>query len=103
MPVLEHVCFSTAGKGDECSKRPVWFVCVAEAVTTASSQRQGTVPRDAGCHIFEHASHRISITVTPGWKRNPNCGDASMATQIVMDHSGDSRYHFDAKDLKALA
>jgi hypothetical protein len=26
-----------------------------------------------------------------------------MATQIVMDHSGDSRHHFDAKDLKALA
>ncbi len=26
-----------------------------------------------------------------------------MATQIVMDHSGDSRHHFDAKDLNALA
>jgi hypothetical protein len=26
-----------------------------------------------------------------------------MATQIVMDHSGDSRHHFDASDLKALA
>jgi hypothetical protein len=26
-----------------------------------------------------------------------------MATQIVMDHSGDSRHHFDANDLKALA
>jgi hypothetical protein len=25
-----------------------------------------------------------------------------MATQIVMDHSGDTRHHFDAKDLKAL-
>jgi hypothetical protein len=25
-----------------------------------------------------------------------------MATQIVMDHNGDSRYHFDAKDPKAL-
>jgi hypothetical protein len=26
-----------------------------------------------------------------------------MATQIVMDHSGDSRHQFDATDLKALA
>jgi hypothetical protein len=26
-----------------------------------------------------------------------------MATQIVMDNSGDSRHHFDPKDLKALA
>ena len=26
-----------------------------------------------------------------------------MATQIVMDHSGDSRHRFDAKNLKALA
>jgi hypothetical protein len=26
-----------------------------------------------------------------------------MAVQIVMDHSGDSRHHFDANDLKALA
>jgi hypothetical protein len=26
-----------------------------------------------------------------------------MATQIVMDHSGDSRHHFDANDLRALA
>ena len=26
-----------------------------------------------------------------------------MATQIVMDHTGDTRHHFDAKDLKALA
>jgi len=26
-----------------------------------------------------------------------------MATQIVMDHSGDSRHHFDANDAKALA
>jgi hypothetical protein len=26
-----------------------------------------------------------------------------MATQIVMDHSGDSRHHFDANDMKALA
>jgi hypothetical protein len=26
-----------------------------------------------------------------------------MATQIVMDHSGDSRHHFDASDLKALS
>ncbi len=26
-----------------------------------------------------------------------------MATQIVMDHSGDSRHHFDAKDAQALA
>jgi len=26
-----------------------------------------------------------------------------MATQIVMDHSGDSRHHFDTSDLKALA
>lgn len=26
-----------------------------------------------------------------------------MATQIVMDHSGDSRHYFDAKDLNALA
>jgi len=25
-----------------------------------------------------------------------------MATQIVMDHNGDSRYHFDVKDPKAL-
>src|ERR1700752_345721 len=99
MPVLEDVCFSTAGKGDECSKRPVWFVCVAEAVTTAflSAPSHGS----AGCHIFEHASYRFSITVTPGWKRNPNSGDSSMATQIVMDHTGDIRHHFDAKDLKA--
>ena len=26
-----------------------------------------------------------------------------MATQIVMDPTGDTRHHFDAKDLKALA
>ena len=26
-----------------------------------------------------------------------------MATQIVMDHTGDTRHHFDAKDLKAMA
>lgn len=26
-----------------------------------------------------------------------------MATQIVMDHSGDSRHHFDVKDAQALA
>lgn len=25
-----------------------------------------------------------------------------MATQIVMDHSGDTRHHFDANDAKAL-
>jgi hypothetical protein len=25
-----------------------------------------------------------------------------MATQIVMDHNGDTRYNFDAKDAKAL-
>jgi hypothetical protein len=28
--------------------------------------------------------------------------ELTMATQIVMDHSGDARYHFDASDLKAL-
>jgi hypothetical protein len=27
----------------------------------------------------------------------------SMATQIVMDHTGDTRHHFDADDLQALA
>ncbi|WP_024510971.1 hypothetical protein [Bradyrhizobium sp. ARR65] len=26
-----------------------------------------------------------------------------MATHIVMDHSGDTRHHFDAKDFEALA
>ena len=26
-----------------------------------------------------------------------------MPTQIVMDHNGDTRYHFDAKDAEALA
>jgi hypothetical protein len=26
-----------------------------------------------------------------------------MATQIVMDHTGDTRHHFDAKDQRALA
>jgi hypothetical protein len=26
-----------------------------------------------------------------------------MATQIVMDHTGDTRHHFDADDLEALA
>lgn len=26
-----------------------------------------------------------------------------MATQIVMDHTGDTRHHFDADDLQALA
>jgi hypothetical protein len=26
-----------------------------------------------------------------------------MATQIVMDHTGDTRYHFDTKDAQALA
>ena len=26
-----------------------------------------------------------------------------MATQIVMDHTGDTRHHFDAEDVKALA
>jgi hypothetical protein len=34
--------------------------------------------------------------------RNLSTGDSSMATQIVMDHSGDTRHHFDAEDLKAL-
>ena len=34
--------------------------------------------------------------------RNVSNGDSSMATQIVMDQSGDTRHHFDAKDLKAL-
>ncbi len=26
-----------------------------------------------------------------------------MATHIIMDHSGDTRHHFDVRDLKALA
>ena len=26
-----------------------------------------------------------------------------MATQIIMDHSGDTRHHFDANDARALA
>jgi hypothetical protein len=26
-----------------------------------------------------------------------------MATQIVMDHTGDTRHHFDANDLEAVA
>jgi hypothetical protein len=54
------------------------------------------------CRIFEHALAGNSITVTSGWE-NPSSGDSSMATQIVMDHTGDTRHHFDAKDSKALA
>src|SRR6476660_6903612 len=98
MPVLEHVSFSTA---DTRAR----LACLrGGSRTTAFFSAPSTVPRqDAGCRIFEHASCRISITVTPGWKRNPNSGDSSMATQIVMDHTGDTRHHFDAKDLKALA
>jgi hypothetical protein len=30
-------------------------------------------------------------------------GGLAMATQIVMDHTGDSRHYFDAKDAQALA
>jgi hypothetical protein len=30
-------------------------------------------------------------------------GGLAMATQIVMDHTGDTRHHFDAKDAQALA
>jgi hypothetical protein len=30
-------------------------------------------------------------------------GVLAMATQIVMDHTGDTRHHFDANDAKALA
>jgi len=50
MPVLEHVSFSTTDKGDECSKRPAWLVCVAEAVTTAffSARRHSSA---AGCGL----------------------------------------------------
>jgi hypothetical protein len=31
-----------------------------------------------------------------------NSGVLAMATQIVMDHTGDTRLNFDAKDAKAL-
>jgi hypothetical protein len=70
---------------------------------TSPSFRRHVAQRGTCCRIFEHALTGISITVTLGWKRNPNSGDSSMATQIVMDHTGDTRHHFDAKDLKALA
>jgi hypothetical protein len=55
------------------------------------------------CRIFEHARGGNSITLVSGWKRNPSGGDSPMATQIVMDHTGDTRHYFDAKDLKALS
>ena len=32
-----------------------------------------------------------------------NLGGRAVATQIVMDHTGDTRHHFDAKDSQALA
>jgi hypothetical protein len=48
-------------------------------------------------------SSGIRLQLISGWKRDPSSGDSSMATQIVMDHTGDTRHHFDAKDLKALA
>jgi hypothetical protein len=38
-----------------------------------------------------------------GWKKHVSSGDSSMATQIIMDHSGDTRHHFDVRDPKALA
>src|SRR5882757_7907849 len=31
-----------------------------------------------------------------------NTGSVAMATQIIMDHNGDTRHTFDAKDAKAL-
>jgi hypothetical protein len=34
-----------------------------------------------------------------GWKP---LGVLAMATQIVMDHTGDTRHYFDAKDVQAL-
>jgi hypothetical protein len=34
------------------------------------------------------------------WKIDPR--SVAMATQIVMDHNGDTRHNFDAKDAKAL-
>jgi hypothetical protein len=32
-----------------------------------------------------------------------NSGALAMATQIVMDHTGDTRHHFDAADIEALS
>jgi hypothetical protein len=37
----------------------------------------------------------------PGWWASK--GASTMATQIVMDHTGDSRHEFDPADAKALA
>jgi hypothetical protein len=34
-----------------------------------------------------------------GWKKS---GVLAMATQIVMNHTGDARYHFDAEDVRAV-
>jgi hypothetical protein len=34
------------------------------------------------------------------WGRN-NSGALAMAAQIVMDHTGDTRHHFDAADIEA--
>src|SRR6267154_3276615 len=31
-----------------------------------------------------------------------NTGSVAMATQIIMDHNGDTRHNFDAKDVKAV-
>src|SRR5262245_46180133 len=71
----------------------------------ASAQRTATTrlkPGPSG-RFFEHARKRNSATIRVGGKKNVSSGDSSMATQIVMDHSGDTRHHFDANDSKALA
>jgi hypothetical protein len=34
-----------------------------------------------------------------GWKKS---GVLAMATQIVMNHTGDTRHHFDAEDVRAV-
>lgn len=55
------------------------------------------------CRFFEQTREANSATLTKGWKKHVGSGDSSMATQIVMDRSGDTRHQFDADDLKSLA
>jgi hypothetical protein len=41
-----------------------------------------------------HLEHRFDLVA--------NNRSAAMATQIIMDHNGDTRHNFDAKDVKAV-
>jgi hypothetical protein len=46
--------------------------------------------------------NRHDVCFNQSWVAG-NFWSSGMATQIVMDHTGDTRHHFDAKNSKALA